>query len=440
MLITRADIHGHGVADLRIEAGHVAAIGSLSPRGGEPVVDAGGAALLPGLHDHHIHLLSYAAALHSVRCGPPEVATEAELIEALARHAPNATGWVRGYGYHDSVAGAIDRHWLDRHGPHAPTRIQHRSGRLWILNSAAIEQLPEQVAASGRLYDRDAQLRAWLPRSEPAVREASARLAAYGVTRLTDMTPTNDDDTARLIRSLGARGELLQDVLLAGRPDLDTTGPTKVHLHESGLPPFDALCSIVARSHAQGRNVAVHCVTEAELVFTLAAIREAGPEPGDRIEHASVTPPDLLSQLEELGLSVVTQPNFVAERGDAYFSEVPRREHPWLYRARGFLDHGIPLAGGTDAPFGHPDPWRAMHAAVTRQTARGDVLGAEEALSPEEALALYLGPSITVGARADLCLLDVPWSTARDELSSARVRATIRGGRSIFDRVDQSEG
>jgi predicted amidohydrolase YtcJ len=433
-LITHAEIYKRGRADLRIEDDRVTDIGSLQPKPGERVLDAQSGALLPGLHDHHIHLLSYAASLDSVRCGPPEVVSQADLIQALRNARPTETGWIRGFGYHHSVAGEIDRHWLDRHGPEVPIRIQHRSGRLWILNGAALDQLPAHVDPCGRLYDQDLQLRDWLPPADPAVREASERLASYGVTHVTDMSPGNDNASASLIAALQRRGDLMQHVQLAGTPELETGGPTKIHLHESALPTFEHLCSIIRASHAKNRNVAVHCVTEAELVFTLAAIREASPRAGDRIEHASVTPPALLEQIRELGLSVVTQPNFIAERGDAYLTDVPECEHPWLYRCRGFLSRGIPLAGGTDAPFGHPDPWRAMSAAVTRRTANGQVLGPEEALTPEDALALFLDPDSDVEGAADLCLLDACWAEARDDLAALRVRATIRSGELIYDR------
>ena len=435
MLIIRAERYRHGVCDLRIEAGRVTEFGTLQPNPGERVIDAQGGALLPGLHDHHIHLLSYAASLNSVRCGPPTVCSQVDLIQRLHDARPSDTGWIRGFGYHDSVAGEIDRYWLDRYGPAVPIRIQHRSGRLWILNGAAIDQLPVQVDPSGRLYDQDVQLRESLPHVDPHVCDASKRLAGYGVTRITDMTPSNDNTTATLIAALQRRGELLQHVQLAGPAELETLGPTKIHLHESALPTFEDLCSIVSTSHAQERNVAVHCVTEAELVFALAAIREASPRPGDRIEHASVTPPALLEQILELGLTVVTQPNFIAERGDAYLVDVPEHEHPWLYRARGFLNHGIPLTGGTDAPFGHPDPWRAMSAAVTRKTANGHVLGPDEALTPEDALALFLDPERDVDGAADLCLLDAPWAVVREDLAAHRVRATFRSGEQIYDRV-----
>ena len=64
-------------------------------------------------------------------------------------------------------------------------------------------------------------------------------------------------------------------------------------------------------------------MTDSQLVVTIAALREAGGHPGDRIEHAAVVPDDCIADLAELGVTVVTQPNFVAERGDEYRAEVP---------------------------------------------------------------------------------------------------------------------
>ena len=455
MLIANVEIHGAGAADLRIENGKIAAIGCLAARPGEEILDQGGAAALPGLNDHHIHLMAYAAALDSVACGPPQVNTTEELIEALAKAAPNSRGWVRGIGYHESVAGDIDRCRLDAIRTDVPVRVQHRTGRLWMVNSAGLDRLARACDGElppegerGRFFDQDDTLRRLWGGATPPVAAASRRLASFGVTGLTDLTPGNDTADAAGFDRLRAAGILLQRIRVGGKPEMRhaPAGPTKVHLHDSSLPDYDGLCRLIGGSHARGREVAMHCVTEAELVFALAAFRDAGTRCGDRIEHASVTPPVLLDQIRELGLLVVTQPQFVAERGDAYLRDLPDEEHAWLYRCREFLDRGIPLAGGSDAPFGHADPWWAMRAAVERRTASGRSLGAREALSPEQALSLYLGSleepervrRITVGAAADLCLLDRPWREARTLLHSACVAATIQAGRVVYRRSDQS--
>ena len=78
---------------------------------------------------------------------------------------------------------------------------------------------------------------------------------------------------------------------------------------------------------------------------------------GDRIEHAAVTPGDVVADLARLGVTVVTQPNFVAERGDHYLADVPAVEHDQLWRVASLLSASIPVALSTDMPFGGDDPW-----------------------------------------------------------------------------------
>src|SRR5207302_3851661 len=173
--------------------------------------------------------------------------------------------------------------------------------------------------------------------------------------------------------------------------------------------------------HGAGRSVAVHCVTRVALVLALAAWETAGVAPGDRVEHGAVVPPDLALRLAELGLTVVTQPGFVRARGDSYLVEVAAEDRPWLYPCASLLAAGVAVGGSTDAPFGDPDPWRSIAAAVDRRTAAGAVLGEGERLTPERALALFLSPlddsggpprRVAPGAAADLCLLDRPLAQA----------------------------
>ncbi len=111
-------------------------------------------------------------------------------------------------------------------------------------------------------------------------------------------------------------------------------GALKVLLDESDLPSFEPLQEIIETAHRDGRSAAVHCVTRSELVLAAAAFAAAGCRPGDRIEHASVAPPDAVQLLADLPLTVVTQPGFIRERGDAYLVDVEPRDRPWLYRLR----------------------------------------------------------------------------------------------------------
>jgi len=451
MLIRRAELEGE-IVDIRIAGGRIAKIGPHLPD--EPdSLDAAGGALLPGLHDHHLHLLALAASLDSVRCGPPQVRDAASLRRTLAR-APARNGWVRGTGYHGSVAGDLDRYALDALAPGRRVRVQHRSGALWILSSAAIGELhlDEGVdaqgierdpcgRATGRLFALDSWLRERLPAEPPPdLSRVGRRLASHGVTGVTDATPGNGPDELHLLTTA-----LLQHVLVMGGSGLPGPGARKILLRERDLPTPEDLERTIRDAHGAGRPVALHCVTRTELVLAASALGVAGVHAGDRIEHASVAPPELVALLSELPVTVVTQPGFLHERGDAYLREVEPRDRPWLYRCRGFLEAGIALGGSTDAPFGAPDPWLAIRTAVDRRSRAGAVLGADEALSPERALALFTTPPhapggrprrLAPGAPADLCLLGCPWKHARDRLDAGDVVATLVAGAMLTPERD----
>lgn len=461
MLIRNAEVWGHGLADVLIEEGRIAQILPSLPAWDRRVVEAEGALLIPGLHDHHIHLAALAAKRASVWCGPPKVTTRNDLAEALSQP---GTDWLRGIGYHESVMGLPGAAELDELAGNRPVRIQHRSGRMWLLNSAALEILLQKAPAppgleieagnyTGRLFEEDEWLRRTLSAAPPGFSEVGAELARYGVTGLTDMSPSNDPLMAAHFAAEMISGALPQRVILAGTLSLAQAsgpwrlGPAKLHLHENALPDFDTATAFIRAAHDQDRGVAVHCVSEVELVFALAAFEASGTLPRDRIEHASVASNELIDRIGGLGLHVCVQPHFIAERGDDYLRDVEPRHHRELYRLRAFAEAGIALAGGSDAPYGLPDPWTAMAAAVERRTPSKVVMDAGEALTPEEALALYLADpadlsrqrGIEIGASADLCLLDRPWAGARAALSANRVRATWISGRLVHDGIDQAQ-
>ena len=465
MLIRRCEIEGRAPLDVRIVGERIVEIATdLTADAQDPVIDARGGALLPGLHDHHIHLLALAAAQRSVACGPPAVRSLDDLARALAEHGSADDQWMRGVGYHESVAGDLDRVLLDRIVSDRPLRVQHRSGAAWFLNSRAIELLgldggvdapgiergPEG-RASGRLFRCDKLLRERITGEPmPSLGDVSRQLAGYGITGVTDATATNGKQELRTLMDASDAGELLQRVVAMGarfvpaQPhDRVTVGAVKLLLDEYALPALDDLTRDIAHAHADGRTVAIHAVPPTEIVLACGALEAAGARAGDRLEHASVMPPDLAEWIARLGITVVTQPNFVRERGDSYLRDVDPADRPWLYRCRGAIDAGVSLGAGTDAPYGDPDPWLAMQAAVTRRSLGGTELGSSESLTPERALTLFTSaPSapggqprrVAVGAIADLCLLDRPWSHARDELSSSMVAATVVAGALAWKR------
>jgi predicted amidohydrolase YtcJ len=426
MLIRRATRIDGAVLDIRVGAQIYEVGETIAPRAGEDVFDAAGGTVLPGLHDHHVHLHSAAAAEASVQAGPPQVRDRETLARALTTAEIGDDGWIRAVGYHDSVAGPLDRTVLDALVPSVPVRVQHRSGALWTLNSAALRRLGMAGHPDGRVRSADPGWSDLLAPRRICLANLGSRLLRLGVTGITDATPDLDADAIATSTGLPQRVHVLS--------------PGKRILHDDNLD-LDELAGWIAERHESGGPVAVHCVTAAQLLVTIAALRQAGSHPQDRIEHAAMVPSDCTADLADLGVTVVTQPNFVAERGDQYLAEITADEHDQLWRVASLLLAGVPVAFSTDMPFGQGDPWAAMRAAVHRMTASGTVLGADECVPARRALMMFLGwpeqparaRTVTPGQPGDLCLLTMPPEAALAQLDASVVAATVIGGQIVYE-------
>ena len=443
-----ADLPG---TDVRLTAGMIAECGpGLRPEPGEEVMEAAGGVLLPGLHDHHVHLRALAVAAASVSAGPPSTRNGAELAARLrAADADLPAGaWLRAVGYHESVAGALDRHVLDQFLPHRPVRVQHRTGALWVVNSLAVDQLgldecelsgverDDAGRPTGRLWRMDRWLADRVPRTTADLGAdlgaVSRKAASLGITGFTDATPgATAGDLAFLAQApVAQRLCCMAPPGVFPPPGTVSIGPVKIMLDDTTLPLPADLAGLIRAAHSAGRPVAVHCVTRVQFVVTLAALSLAGRRAGDRIEHGAVIGADSLPDLR--GLTVVTQPHFVAERAEQYAAEVPPDDRPDLWRLRSLIDAGVDVAAGSDAPFGSADPWHVMRSAVRRPA----LFAADEAASPAWALALFLGEPaapgtqrlVAAGRPADLALLRTGPLDALRSLGSDLVAATFIGG------------
>jgi hypothetical protein len=149
------------------------------------------------------------------------------------------------------------------------------------------------------------------------------------------------------------------------------------------------------------------------------------------------------------GLSVVTQPAFIYERGDRYVSALKSSaggsDLTHLYATKSLLEAGTTVAGSSDAPFGPIAPLTGIQAAVTRRSSSGERIGPEQTISIREALRLY-GPiaawidlqeadvgSIEPGKRADFVVLErEPGEVESTDISAIRVIATLVDGEPVF--------
>lgn len=452
-----------GIRDVFISDGVIREIGMGLPTTGYDVVEGRRGALIPGLHDHHLHLHALAAAKTSVRCGPPHVTNADELSAELAA-APTTGGdeWVRGVGYVETVAGLLDRLALDRLHARRPVRLQHRSGAVWFLNSAAATivnlasgdhpgiERDASGTPTGRVWRADTWLREQLGGARPpGLAAVGSQLAQFGVTGVTDATPDLSADTLsdlidqRVIGSFPQRLHLLGVGLDAvGLDPAVTVGPYKIVLADSDLPDFAGLCRRIRTVHGHGRGVAVHCVTRESLVLLLAALDEVGTHPDDRVEHGAVIAPETTVELRRRAIPVITQPGFITDRGDDYLDRLAPRDTADLYRCRTLVDSGVPVALSSDAPYGPTDPWAVIAAAATRVAPDGRIVGSDERISRSTALRLCLAPltdpagpprTVAVGGPADLVLLADALETAL-VIGADAVRCTVIGGQVIYHR------
>jgi predicted amidohydrolase YtcJ len=465
ILVRNVVVGGRSGLDVRAGPETILEVGpSLRPSTGEEVVDGAGGAVIPGLHDHHVHLRAAVAARQSVDVSAAVTPAAFDGIVSAAATGASPDTWLRITGWNERAAGDLDRRRLDVLTGQVPVRVQHRSGALWVLNSSALRdadvrgcdrpgvERDEHGEPTGKLLRLDDWLRARLTAlaGERSAGSFAAGLAAYaaeaarsGVTGFTDATPGRDQADVAEFATLSEDAVVPQRLVLmapAGLTEPDSPrvslGPHKLMLDDATLPSVSDLAMAIANVHDAGSSVAVHCVTAEQLLVSIAALEQAGPA-GDRIEHAGIVPPGCAQSLAQLGIAVVTNPGFIADRGDDYLRAVPAPERDWLYPCASLITAGVFVAAGTDAPFGPADPWQCMAAATTRRTATGSVLLRAERVLTMRALELFLADPhnlrqvrvIAPGQPSDLCVLRQPLPSAVARPSATAVQTTIVGGR-----------
>ena len=211
------------------------------------------------------------------------------------------------------------------------------------------------------------------------------------------------------------------------------------------LPDPETLRESVATAHDLGFPVAIHAV-ESEAVAAAAEALAANRTRGlrDRIEHASECRPHALEAMLKARPVVVTQPGLLHESGDRYLAE-SGDDTRWLYRFKTLFDYGIVLAASSDSPVTAPNPLLGIHAAVSRQSPSGAIVGPKERLTTKQALTVHTRNAayavgreketgtISVGKRADLAVLSHdPTQLEPAALLGVRVTATIVNGEIVW--------
>ncbi len=203
----------------------------------------------------------------------------------------------------------------------------------------------------------------------------------------------------------------------------------------------DELEEIVAQADGAGFQVTAHAIGDEAIEEALSALEATG-DPASRrhrIEHLELATDDQLERLAEAGIVASMQPNFHqwAGEGGLYDQRLGRERRDRTNRLREVLEHGIPLAFGSDCmPL---DPLLGIHHAVNAPT-EAQRLSVTEALRAYTIGAAYAGfdedrlGTLEVGKRADIVVLEEsPWEHS-GRIDEIDVATTLVDGEVVFER------
>jgi predicted amidohydrolase YtcJ len=160
--------------------------------------------------------------------------------------------------------------------------------------------------------------------------------------------------------------------------------------------------------HDQGWAMDIHTcgdVAQQVSVKGFADAQEANPKPElrHRVHHAYLPTPDTLERMAKHRIPAVISTPFIRSLGESFVQSLGEERAARIMPFRTYLENGVPLAGSSDTPVADHNPWVGMATALTRKTVHGRVLGADQVLTPEEALALYTtGGAFGMGREDDL--------------------------------------
>ena len=331
-------------------------------------------------------------------------------------------------------------------------------------------------------------------RRQRALKRALEHMAVLGVTSVQDMGPAQADvalyasaaDTGELTARIRVAPALATWVDLAGRGAVKpfsgaflrsgavkafadgslgsttalffepyTDAPAARGLLADEMQPIDGMRSRLVQADKAAQQICMHAIGDRAISMTLDLFRdvEAANGPRDRrfrIEHSQHVAPGDFSRYAALNVIASVQPYHAIDDGRWAEKRIGPDRIKTTYAFRGFLDHKVRLAIGTDWPVAPLDPVLGLYAAVTRATLDGKNPGGwvpAQKITLAEAIEAYtMGAayaefqeqdkgSITAGKLADLSILGTdPFAVEPPALRDLKVDMTIVGGRVVYER------
>jgi predicted amidohydrolase YtcJ len=399
---------------------------------------------------------------------------------------------------------------LDAAVPDHPVQIEHRGGHTVYCNSLAFEKAgindktPDPAGgkidhdpATGKLSGRAAEsarglLNKVIPDSltrddhREGVKLISKMLARTGITSATEAQGTPTDLLAyqdareagellyraycfinyRYIDAMiaaGVRTGLGDEWVRVGAMKLVCDGSisertARLSAAYEGKPndfgilvmTEDELYEYGRKAHLAGWQLGTHANGDVGIDTTLRVYERLQKEyprhdPRFRLEHCTVVNDGLVARIKALGAIPTPFSTYVYYHGEKMkYYGAERLNH--MFALRSFLDAGIPATQASDYPPGEFVPMMALQSEVTRTDRKGNVWGAQQKITVDEAIRVgtvngahasfeeNLKGSLEAGKVADLVVLGRdPYQEDPMKLVTIPVERTMAGGRWTYE-------
>lgn len=239
---------------------------------------------------------------------------------------------------------------------------------------------------------------------------------------------------------------------LMKKPYLNSEQTRKLNLPEGHLghrmhPDMETFKESVLKYHAKGCQIQVHCQGDLaikEMLDLFEYAMEKCPRYGlrHRLEHCMVMDKADIARAKKLGVCMsyhVNHIRFYGENMRDQFLGKERAENSFAMRTALRMGHRISLHA--DSPMLPGDILSLISTAVTRKTIRGEVIGADEGITLDQAIRAATIDSayqcfmeekvgsIEVGKFADFVVLaDDPYQVAPEQIANIKILDTYLAG------------
>ncbi|CAK3646280.1 Amidohydrolase 3 domain-containing protein [Vibrio crassostreae] len=467
--------------------------------------DLNGQTIIPGLLETHDHLFLSSGSSVLTDVAPFSTPKLADALIKIGNTEANEDGWVNAFGadqtlYEERRGPHISE--LDALHPDKPVAIFHLSGHGVYVNSKALElagvdETTPNPQGGNIEKDQDGKLTGYLSgqpamflvTNYPTANQQTARIAAkqraqVGITTASDLSVMNqpilellsnvtaeDDFAVRLVGGLFSTAPNFADLassvsdyenekfkvpfvktwtdgsIQGGTGNLskgyydDSFGSggaqgtqeyfnqQMIDIYEFGLwPAF----------HANGdgaTDMALNAIEHAQKSTNNLEIRP-------QLIHSQYTRPDQIKRMAELKTNPTFFTTHVYYWGDLHHDHTLGAERAQRLSAmKDAFDAGLKPSMHNDKPVSDIDPFLNMEISVLRQSSSGRVLGADQAITPYQALESYtvnaayqfgmedVAGSLEVGKYADFVVLDSnPLTVKPEKLRNIKVKTTVMNG------------